>query len=105
MIVIDLGRGFWIYNRLSDAIERAARDSLLRPMTDGQITLDIEKQFPELGSGTPLAERPKVEITSDPDFRTVKASLLFKTVVPVFVADGLNLSLKRRFPKAPPPSS
>lgn len=105
LIVIDGGRALWMYHRLSDAMERAGRNSLLHPMTDNQISLEIERQFPEFGTDTPLDERPKVEITSEPDFRTVKVSLSLKTVVPVSTTGTLDLSLRRRFPKAPPPTS
>lgn len=105
LAVFDLGRAFWIYNKLSNAVERAARRSLVQASTNDQITTDILLDFPSAGSGAPLAERPNVQIIVGTEFRTVNVSMALRTVVPVFMNKSLNLSLSRRFPKAPPATS
>jgi Flp pilus assembly protein TadG len=103
LIAIDFGRAFFLYNKMSSAVDRASRKSLVFNTTDAQLISEIMRDFP--GGGTsggdnPPAEAPRVTVTAGTDFRTVKVDMAFKPVVPAFVSHTLNLSLSRRFPKA-----
>jgi len=99
--IVDFGRAFWLYNKLSNALERTARKNLIQPIADDQIAVEIKKDFPAASSGSTWAEAPRVTVTTGADFRTVKAVLIIKPVIPVFMGESLNLTLTRRVSKLP----
>lgn len=103
LIAIDFGRAFHLYNKVSNAMDRAARKSLVFNTSNEQLITEIMKDFPNgstSGDTSPPDETPKITVTEDTEFRTVKADVVFRTVVPTFVSDTINISLIRRFPKA-----
>lgn len=99
--VVDFGRAFWLYNKLSYAVEKAARRNLVQPMPDDQIPAEIKKDFPPAGADSTWAAPPQVTVTTGSEFRTVKAVIAMKPVVPIFMGESLSLTLTRRFSKPP----
>jgi hypothetical protein len=99
LLAIDFGRAYYLYNKISNAVERTARKSLFLQTTNDQLIAEISKDFPT-GPEIPADEVPKVTVTDDTDFRTVKVSMLFRPVVPAFVKDYFTMSITRRLPKA-----
>lgn len=98
LIAIDFGRAFYLYNKTSNAMDRAVRQSLVLNSSNDQLIAEIMKDFPNPGNPE-ASETPKVTITDDAGFRTVKANLTFKPAVPAFVGNTFTMSLTRRFPK------
>jgi len=97
LITIDFGRAFFLYNKMSSAVDRAARMSLVFNATDAQLIAEILKDFPSSPSHPDQA--PRVTVTTGTDFRTVNVNMAFRPVIPTFIGDALNISLARRFPK------
>lgn len=101
--IVDFGRAFWLYNKLSNALERTARMNLIQPIGDDQISAEIKKDFPA-ASDAAWAGAPRVTVTTGAEFRTVKAILPIKPVIPYFMGASLDLTLTRRFSKLPAPT-
>lgn len=99
LIAIDFGRAFYLYNKVSNAMDRAARKSLVFNSTNDQLVAEIMKDFPN-DTIPATNEIPRVTVVENTDFRTVKAEMTFRPVVPAFVSDIFNMSLTRRLPKA-----
>lgn len=99
LIAIDFSRAFFLYNKMSSAVDRAARKSLVFNATNEELVAEIVKDFPA-GSTSQPGETPRVTVMTEAEFRTVSVTIPFKSVVPVLVSETLNLSLSRRFPKA-----
>ncbi|WP_165820270.1 TadE/TadG family type IV pilus assembly protein [Microvirga sp. KLBC 81] len=103
LIAIDFGRAFYLYNKVSNAMDRAARKSLVFNASNEQLIAEIMKDFPKFVITDPSQypdEIPKVTVVEDTDFRSVKADVIFRPVVPAFVSDKVTMSLTRRLPKA-----
>ncbi|WP_445502891.1 TadE/TadG family type IV pilus assembly protein [Microvirga sp. G4-2] len=103
LIAIDFGRAFYIYNKVSNAMDRAARKSLVFNTSNEQLIAEVMKDFPAFAITDPGQypdEIPKITVTENTDFRSVKADVIFRPVVPAFVRDTFMMSLTRRFPKA-----
>ena len=103
LIAIDFGRAFYLYNKVSNAMDRAARKSLVFNTSNEQLITEVMKDFPTPVIANPSQypdEIPKVTVTEDTEFRSVKADVIFRPVVPAFVSETFTLSLTRRFPKA-----
>jgi Flp pilus assembly pilin Flp len=106
---IELGRGLHLYNRISFAMDRAARLGITYPnATDQQLTDEILAEFPISGSAAGLESlsdlRPSIEITSIDtpnglDYRILSARMLFKPLVPNLLDNRFTLSVSRRVPK------
>ncbi|WP_243373442.1 TadE/TadG family type IV pilus assembly protein [Microvirga solisilvae] len=99
--IVEFGRAFWLYNKLSNAIEKTSRKNLVKSIDDAQIAKEIKKDFPTAEVGTVWAEPPEVTVTLGPNFRTVKAVIAFKPVIPVLMGENIDITLTRRFWKVP----
>lgn len=106
---IEFGRGLHLYNRISFAMDRAARLGITYPnATDQQLTAEVLAEFPESGTapspGTLSDLRPSLEITlietpNGLDCRVLSARMLFKPLVPNLLDNRFTLSVSRRIPK------
>lgn len=106
---IELGRGLHLYNRISFAMDRAARVGITYPnATDQQLTDEILAEFPISGTAAgpeSLSDlRPSIEITlidtpNGLDYRILSARMLFKPLVPNLLDNRFTLSVSRRVPK------
>lgn len=100
--IVDLGRALYLYNKISSAIERAARQSLVSSITDDELTSLILQPFPNAASGTgsdTVDGIPRVAVTTQSEFRLVQVDVSFTLLVPVFVKDKFDMNITRRFPK------
>lgn len=106
---IEFGRGLYLYNRISYAVDRAVRIGITQPgSTDQQLTDEVLAEFAtsgtESGSGTLSDVHPTVEITfvdvpSGLDFKVLSARMLFKPLIPDLLDKQFTLGVTRRIPK------
>ncbi|MFC1455617.1 TadE/TadG family type IV pilus assembly protein [Microvirga arabica] len=106
---IEFGRGLYLYNRISFAMDRAARLGITYPnATDQQLADEVLAEFPISGidsSPDTLGDlRPSIEITlidtpNGLDYRVLSARMLFKPLVPNLLDNRFTLSVSRRIPK------
>jgi len=101
---VEFGRAFYLKNKLSHAVDLAGRLILTKPDTaNDAIREEILKAFED------EQEVPSVTITSGStgsgtalvSFKTVDASVTFRSLVPELVAGGINLRVSRRIPLVP----
>jgi len=107
--IIEFGRGLYLYNRISFAVDRAVRIGITHPnSTDQQLTDEVLAEFVASGAASgpeTLSDvRPTVEITlvdvpSGPDFRVLSARMLFKPLIPDLLDKQFTLGVSRRIPK------
>jgi Flp pilus assembly protein TadG len=105
LALIEFGRGLYLYNKISYAVDRAARRGLTHPNVTDQVLKD------EILSAFTSAEaNPNVAIASEISqpgtseevkFRTVTVEIPFKPLVPGLMTDTINMSAARRIPKIP----
>jgi Flp pilus assembly protein TadG len=100
--LVDLGRGLYLYNKMSGSVEHAARRSLIVDTTDEQLTALILEPFPSTSStsGDTPDGIPKVTVTTAAEFRLVEVGMSFTPIVPAFFNDKFDMKIARRFPKA-----
>ncbi len=100
--LVDLGRGLYLYNKMSGSVEHAARRSLIVETTDEQLTALILEPFPSTSgtSGDTPDGIPKVTVTTQAEFRLVEVGMSFTPIVPAFFKDKFDMKIARRFPKA-----
>lgn len=99
--LIEFGRGFYLYNKLSFAVDLAARMVLTKPeIADQALKDEVSAAF------TGEKPSPVVTITSGSTgtgtslikFKTIVISLPFRPLVPNIVRDTINLRVSRRIP-------
>ncbi len=102
--IMEVGRGFYLYNRLAHAADLAARKVLTKPdITDGAVLSEIIDAF--TGEETTL----KVAISSASSgtgssivkFKIVEITLIFKPLIPQLISDAIDLRVVRRVPMIP----
>lgn len=102
--VIEFGRGFYFYNKLSYAADLAARKVLVKPdVTDQALEDEIDAVF----SGEPPSPIVTVTVESSGTgssavtFKVVEIAKAFEPLVPKLITDKINLRTVRRIPVLP----
>jgi len=101
---VEFGRAFYLRNKLSHAVDLAARAILVKPDT-GNDALEAEI----LAAFDDEHEVPSVTITSGStgsgttlvSFKTVDASVTFRSLVPELISGGIVMRISRRVPLVP----
>jgi len=101
---VEFGRAFYLRNKLSHAVDLAARLILTKPDTGNDV---LEAEI--LTAFGDDQEVPSVTITSGStgsgttlvSFKTVDASVTFTSLVPELIAGGIVLRVSRRVPLVP----
>lgn len=119
--IIEFGRGFYLYNKISFALDHAARKGLMEFNLEDQKLIDeILGQFPpklpSSGEEESLSEdRPKVTIKLDEKivvskqgekevvevlkYRKVSVRLLFRPLIPNILQSEIVINVERLIPK------
>jgi TadE-like protein len=119
--IIEFGRGFYLYNKVSYAVDHAARKGLMNFGTEDQKLIDeILAQFPtklpESAEEAPLNQiRPKVTITLDKktitfkegekevvevlEYKMVLVQILFKPLIPNLLQREFIITVERLIPE------
>ena len=102
--LVELGRGLYLYNKISYVIDLASRSVLTRPdITDQLLSDEISRAF------TGEATSPNVTITPGSsgtgndalNFKIIVISIPFKPLIPGLINDPITLRIARRAPILP----
>ncbi len=95
--LIEFGRGFYMYNKLSQAADLAAREVLKAPViTDDVLRGRIFEAFEDGEKAQLVVGLTPKQTVNGVDFRTVVIKLPFAPLIPGLTSTAINLSITRR---------
>jgi Flp pilus assembly protein TadG len=99
--LIEFGRGFYLYNRMSHAADLAIRKTFTNPEVADQTLVEAvragfsgESALAQLT--VTITPKPSSDTSSEFDYRILEVKIPFMPLVPGFVTDGIDLTVVRK---------